>query len=207
MEYLMLSGPVVQVFPLLSTSPSGLQRLQLPHLRNRKRGMFFSRSLTSQEHFNLTATMSSFSEKELICPQCTDIYCFPVLLKCGHNICRVCLQKFWEWKGSRECPVCQIVSVLGRPPINLELKLAADEYQQHNTSGDEEICLLHKKRLTIFCQNDEEAICLVCQSSKKHKVHECYPVEEAAQQKKVSKNRNCKITCVHYTGNTVYIYL
>lgn len=162
--------------------------------KKQEEGHVFSCSLTSKEHFNLTATMSSFSEKELICPQCTDIYCFPVLLKCGHNICRVCLQKFWEWKGSRECPVCQIVSVLGRPPINLELKLAADEYQQHYTSGSEEICLLHKKRLTIFCQNDEEAICLVCQSSKKHKIHECYPVEEAAQQKKVSKNRNCKIS-------------
>lgn len=140
------------------------------------------------------ASTSSFSEEDLLCPQCTEIYCFPVLLKCGHNICRVCLQKFWEWKGTRECPVCHVVSVPGRPPINLALKLAADEYQQQNTNRSGEMCFLHKKRLTIFCQNDEEAICLVCQTSKQHKVHECLPVEEAAQQKKVSKNINCDIT-------------
>ncbi|XP_059190825.1 zinc-binding protein A33-like [Centropristis striata] len=126
----------------------------------------------------------SFSEEDLVCPQCSGIYYLPVLLKCGHNICRVCLQKFWEWKGSRECPVCGTVAVPGRPPINLALKLAADKYQVKNTGEDQDVCYLHKEKLTIFCQNDEEPICLVCQMSKQHKVHECCPVDEAAQQKK-----------------------
>ncbi|XP_058500782.1 zinc-binding protein A33-like [Solea solea] len=132
----------------------------------------------------MAATSALLCEEDLFCPQCSDIYCLPVLLKCGHNICRVCLQKFWEWKGSRECPVCRSVSVHSRPPINLALKLAADEYQLQSSSNDEEVCLLHKKTLTMFCQNDEEPICLVCQTSTQHKVHECCPVEEAAQQKR-----------------------
>ncbi|XP_070763142.1 zinc-binding protein A33-like [Enoplosus armatus] len=127
---------------------------------------------------------SPLYEGDLLCPQCCEIYCFPVLLKCGHNICRVCLQKFWEWKGCRECPVCRTVSVYGRPPINLPLKLAADNYQTQRTSRNQELCCLHNEKLKLFCQNDEEPICLVCHTSKQHKVHECYPVEEAAQQKK-----------------------
>ncbi|XP_039665498.1 zinc-binding protein A33-like [Perca fluviatilis] len=126
----------------------------------------------------------SFSEEDLLCPQCSEIYYLPVLLKCGHNICRVCLQKFWEWKGCRECPVCRSVSVPQRPPINLLLKIAADEYQVQKTSRNQQVCLLHNEKLKLFCQNDEVLICLVCQSSKQHKVHECCPVEEGAQQRK-----------------------
>lgn len=148
---------------------------------------------------NASTTMeaaSSLYEKDLHCPQCSGIYCLPVLLKCGHNICRVCLQKFWEWKGCRECPVCGTVCVPGRPPINLALKIAADNFQTQRTSGDQDLCSLHNEKLTIFCQNDEEPICLVCQTSKQHKVHECCPVEEAAQQKKV------KIE----TGDLLYIH-
>ncbi|XP_039988192.1 zinc-binding protein A33-like [Xiphias gladius] len=130
------------------------------------------------------AATSSLSEDDLLCPQCSEIYCLPVLLKCGHNICKVCLQKFWEWKGCRECPVCRTVSVPGRPPINLELKIAADEYQVQRTGRNQEVCFLHHEKLKIFCHNDEEPICLVCQTSKQHKIHECCPVEDAAQQKK-----------------------
>ncbi|XP_068458551.1 zinc-binding protein A33-like [Clinocottus analis] len=126
----------------------------------------------------------SYSKEDLLCPQCTEIYYLPVLLKCGHNICRVCLQKFWEWKGCRECPVCRTVSVPGRPPINLSLKLAAEDYQVHKTDGNQDFCSAHHEKLKIFCHNDQEPICLVCQTSKRHRVHDCCPVEEAAEQKK-----------------------
>lgn len=120
--------------------------------------------------------------EDLRCPLCFNIYSFPVLLKCGHNVCRACLQRFWEWKGCRECPVCCTVSVPARPPINLALKIAADGYQAQKTN--QEVCRFHNEKLKLFCQNDEEPICLICQTSQRHKVHECCPVEEAAQKKK-----------------------
>lgn len=131
------------------------------------------------------AARSSFSIEDLLCPQCTGIYCIPVLLKCGHNICQVCLNKYWEWKGCQECPVCCAVSVHGRPSINLALKKAADEYQKQRTNRNQEVCFLHNEKLRIFCQNDEEPICLICQTSRQHKVHDCCPVEEAAHEKRV----------------------
>ncbi|KAK7880607.1 hypothetical protein WMY93_032758 [Mugilogobius chulae] len=126
----------------------------------------------------------AFSARDLLCPQCSDVYTYPVLLKCGHNICRVCLQTFWESKGCRECPVCGAVSVLGRPPINLKLKIAADDYQTQKAVRFTEVCGLHNEKLKIFCENDQEVICLVCQMSKTHRIHQCCPVEEAAEQKK-----------------------
>ncbi|XP_057693147.1 zinc-binding protein A33-like isoform X2 [Corythoichthys intestinalis] len=130
------------------------------------------------------ATHSIISREDLICPQCTDIYCFPVLLLCGHNVCKLCLQKFWEWKGCQECPVCKVVSIPKRPPINLALKIAADKYHQEKAKMSVERCSLHEEKLTVYCQNDEKPICLLCQMSKLHKVHECCPLDEAAKQKK-----------------------
>ncbi|XP_034541851.1 zinc-binding protein A33-like [Notolabrus celidotus] len=130
------------------------------------------------------AATSSHSAEDLLCPLCNEIYSVPVLLNCGHNICKVCLQKDSEWKRCRECPVCGVKSAPGRPPINLQLKIAVDEYQVQRIRGTPEVCCIHTERLNIFCHNDEEPICLVCQTSRKHKVHECSPVEEAARQRK-----------------------
>ena len=185
-----MTSPEVLTYITYSTSRTRLPAFTSTECCNRlqshtwRAGRKFSRHLTSQEHFSLMAT-TSFSEEDLLCPQCTEVYYFPVLLKCGHNFCRVCLQKFWECKGCRECPVCHTVSAPARPPINLALKIAVDEYQLQQKSKDQDVCRLHNEKLKLFCQNDEEPICLVCHTSRQHKVHECCPVEEAAQQKKV----------------------
>lgn len=67
----------------------------------------------------------------------------------------------------------------------MALKIAADKYQEKRGNKNEEVCCLHNERLKIFCQNDEQPICLVCQMSVRHRVHKCFPVEEAAKEKKV----------------------
>ncbi|XP_035261848.1 zinc-binding protein A33-like [Anguilla anguilla] len=41
-------------------------------------------------------------------------------------------------------------------------------------------CSLHGEKLLLFCEHDKEPLCLVCQTSKKHKNHSVCPVEEAA---------------------------
>ncbi|XP_012720663.2 zinc-binding protein A33 [Fundulus heteroclitus] len=131
----------------------------------------------------MSSTGKSVSEEEISCPQCFNIYTLPVVLGCGHNICKLCLHNFWEWKKCRECPVCGSESSTRMPPINLDLKLAADQFQNRRAMAQES-CPLHNEKLKVFCNNDEVPICLVCQISKDHKVHKCCPVEEAAQQKK-----------------------
>lgn len=42
-------------------------------------------------------------------------------------------------------------------------------------------CNLHVEKLKLFCLVDKQPICVVCQSSKLHKTHECLPIEEALQ--------------------------
>ncbi|KAM4734904.1 E3 ubiquitin-protein ligase TRIM39-like [Anableps anableps] len=122
-------------------------------------------------------------EEEISCPQCSNIYSYPVHLLCGHNICKVCLHNFWEWEKCQECPVCGAESSTRMPPINLDLKLTVDQFQNRRAMAQES-CPLHNKKLKVFCDNDEVPICLICQISRDHKMHKCCPVEEAAQQKK-----------------------
>uniref|UniRef100_A0A096LSH4 Tripartite motif containing 35-13 n=1 Tax=Poecilia formosa TaxID=48698 RepID=A0A096LSH4_POEFO len=131
----------------------------------------------------MISTKKSVSVEEISCPQCSNIYTYPVLLLCGHNVCKLCLHRFWEWKKSQECPVCGIESSSGMPAVNQDLKLIVEDFQ-NKKAMDQEICVLHNEKLKVFCDNDEVPICLVCQISKDHKVHKCCPVEEAAQQKK-----------------------
>uniref|UniRef100_A0A3P9LZD4 Tripartite motif containing 35-28 n=1 Tax=Oryzias latipes TaxID=8090 RepID=A0A3P9LZD4_ORYLA len=140
----------------------------------------------------MTAARAIISE-DLHCPQCSDIYCLPLLLACGHNVCNHCLKKFWEMKGCRLCPVCGSESPSARPPINLQLKIAADQQKAQNLYVKHGDCLIHNEPLKVFCNNDQEPICLICQISMQHKVHQCCPVEEAAQQKKVQLKSHAQV--------------
>ncbi|XP_048843252.1 E3 ubiquitin-protein ligase TRIM35-like [Brienomyrus brachyistius] len=45
-------------------------------------------------------------------------------------------------------------------------------------------CDLHGEKLLIFCEDDQESVCVVCQTSKSHRNHHFRPVEEAAQDMK-----------------------
>ncbi|KFO11611.1 E3 ubiquitin-protein ligase TRIM39, partial [Balearica regulorum gibbericeps] len=47
------------------------------------------------------------------------------------------------------------------------------------------LCAQHDERLKLFCEEDEEAICVVCRESLHHRPHTVYPIEEAAQVYKV----------------------
>ncbi|OCT66678.1 hypothetical protein XELAEV_18042930mg [Xenopus laevis] len=44
---------------------------------------------------------------ELSCSVCREIYTDPVTLPCGHNYCRVCIGRTWDWQlGIEEDPSC-----------------------------------------------------------------------------------------------------
>ncbi|XP_047670792.1 zinc-binding protein A33-like [Tachysurus fulvidraco] len=126
---------------------------------------------------------SKFSEEDFSCPVCREIFTDPVLLHCSHSVCKVCLQQFWETKGSRECPVCRAKSSPENPPLNLALKNLCEtflqsERSQSSSSGSETVCSLHSEKL--FCLDDQQPVGLVCQTSRKHSDHKFHPIDEAA---------------------------
>ncbi|XP_037397471.1 tripartite motif-containing protein 35-like isoform X1 [Pygocentrus nattereri] len=129
------------------------------------------------------AARNPLSEEELSCPVCCDIFRDPVLISCSHSVCKTCLQQFWVAKGSRECPVCRRRSSRELPPSNLVLKNVCEALlesrSQRSSAGSEGLCVLHNEKLKLFCLDDQQPVCLVCQTSKKHKSHDFCPVDEA----------------------------
>lgn len=134
------------------------------------------------------------SEEDLSCPICCDIFRDPVVLKCSHSFCSACLQKYWGQKhAARSCPLCRTES-LDEPVASLTLKNLCDTLIEEGVSVTSdtreecepgELCRYHGERLKLFCLLDREPICVVCHTSRKHKNHECCPVEEAVVDIKV----------------------
>ncbi|XP_041932220.1 nuclear factor 7, brain-like [Alosa sapidissima] len=126
---------------------------------------------------------NSFSEEDFSCPVCHDIFRDPVILSCSHSFCKVCLQMVWD-TGSRQCPVCRRISSNTQPPLNLHLRNLCETFlqkrSQRTSAGSDVLCSLHSEKLKLFCLDDEQPVCLVCQTSKKHQNHNFSPINEAA---------------------------
>ncbi|KAL7881262.1 hypothetical protein AOLI_G00081100 [Acnodon oligacanthus] len=126
----------------------------------------------------------SFSEEDLSCPVCCEIFKDPAILHCSHSVCKDCLQQFWETKGSRECPVCRRRSSMDEPPRNLALKNLCESFlqerSQRSSAASENICSFHNEKLRLFCLDDLQPVCLVCRDSKIHTNHKFLPLQEAA---------------------------
>ncbi|KAL7859110.1 hypothetical protein SRHO_G00142570 [Serrasalmus rhombeus] len=129
------------------------------------------------------AARNPLSEEQLSCPVCCDIFRDPVVLSCSHSVCKTCLEKFWETKGSRECPVCRRRSSKDHPPCNLVLKNLCESFlesrSQRSSVGSEGLCVLHNEKLKLFCLDDHQPVCVVCQTSKEHRNHKFCAVDEA----------------------------
>lgn len=142
-----------------------------------------------QNYFEEMATTSHLLEEEFLCPVCCDIFSEPVLLSCTHSVCKTCLQRFWETKESPECPICRRRSSKLEPPLNLALKKLCESFlkgrQYSSSEGSDGLCKLHNEKLKLFCLEDQEPVCVVCQTSKRHKNHEFCPVDEVLSDIKV----------------------
>nr|XP_023677673.1 E3 ubiquitin-protein ligase TRIM39-like isoform X1 [Paramormyrops kingsleyae] len=132
-------------------------------------------------------------EEELTCPVCCEIFREPVVLKCSHSFCRSCLRHFWQRNpGGRECPICRRKCSLTEPPVSLALKNVAESFAQQQGPGLEPgvggaaaaepkvQCHQHGEPVKLFCQDDGEVLCFVCQTSRRHAGHRVCPLDEAA---------------------------
>lgn len=64
-------------------------------------------------------------------------------------------------------------------------------------------CRLHGEKLLLFCKEDLEALCVVCQTARRHRGHQLCPVEEAAPEYKVRLDLSFYDTCDHCIFNIV----
>lgn len=148
------------------------------------------------------------AEEDLCCPVCYDIFKDPVVLSCGHSFCKECLEEFWKTKERCECPLCKVLN-LNKPECNFVLKSLCEayleEYSQRYAAGSKQHCRIHGEKLKLFCLEDKQPVCQICQTSAQHANHECYTIEEAADHFRVSKCSVHATYCIKY--NNVCIYL
>jgi len=140
----------------------------------------------------------SLTEMDLSCSICCEIFRDPVVLKCSHSFCAPCLQRYWtQGPRQRDCPLCRSQSV-DEPVPSLTLKNLCEAFIQEGEGPEDpagelycdpgDMCPLHGERLKLYCVPDQEPICVVCHTSRKHKLHDCCPVGEAVADVKVNNN-------------------
>ncbi|KAK2861657.1 hypothetical protein Q5P01_001190 [Channa striata] len=141
--------------------------------------------------------MASRSAEDLCCPVCCQIFKDPVVLSCSHSFCKLCVQRWWREKQTRECPVCIRRSPLSEPPVSLALKNLCESFLlergKRYSAGSEDLCSLHSERLKLFCLDHQDPVCLVCKDSKTHNNHRFRPLDEAAQDHKDELQKSLNI--------------
>lgn len=78
---------------------------------------------------------------------------------------------------------------MSRAPRNLALRNLSDNLRRERSqaaSASKELCSLHDEKLRLFCQDDQQLICVVCRDSKQRKKRNCVPINEAAEEHRVS---------------------
>ncbi|XP_043942086.1 zinc-binding protein A33-like [Protopterus annectens] len=124
--------------------------------------------------------------EEFICPVCLDLLNIPVILECGHNFCKTCIDHVWNSEEQPHCPVCRTEFLDRKYTVNRQL---ANMFHWIQTQGEKtkepnpgqtdsnQLCKDHKERLKLFCENDECLVCSLCVP--KHRGHNFLNVLEA----------------------------
>ncbi|XP_019222638.1 nuclear factor 7, brain isoform X1 [Oreochromis niloticus] len=126
----------------------------------------------------------------LSCHVCSETFRDPVSLSCSHNFCSSCLQKFWEQTQNKNCPICKRKSSRDETSINVSLKELADSFAKRQSESspetekekeeekEEVVCDKHPDVPYWYCEDEDRAVCPVCEFSL-HQSHKVVPVEEA----------------------------
>ena len=134
------------------------------------------------------AEKEALVESFLNCHVCSDTFRDPVSLTCNHRFCCSCLQTFWKQAKNKNCPICKRKSSKDHPSINLSLKDLADSFVERKNNGSSEtetekekeevVCDKHPEVPYWFCEDEQRAVCPVCEFSLHHG-HKVVPVEQA----------------------------
>ncbi|XP_058636014.1 E3 ubiquitin-protein ligase TRIM39-like [Onychostoma macrolepis] len=109
----------------------------------------------------MSSSISSLTE-EIRCSICLEVFTDPVTTPCGHNFCKICLNKCWNNSQTCSCPYCK-ETFKQRPDlkINTPLRELVDHYKKKSPEKTAEVlCDVCEERKLKALKS-----CLVCQSS------------------------------------------
>ncbi|XP_043920930.1 zinc-binding protein A33-like [Protopterus annectens] len=124
--------------------------------------------------------------EDFSCSVCFELLKDPVILDCGHNFCRACIDKVWDSQEQPSCPECRNQCPARKYIVNRLLVNAIQmvQTQTHKVKGpdqgqknSEHFCRKHEKKLKLFCEEDESLACLLCVPE--HRCHSFLPLLKA----------------------------
>ncbi|XP_066433072.1 nuclear factor 7, brain-like isoform X1 [Eleutherodactylus coqui] len=137
---------------------------------------------------NSVMASGEFAE-EFTCLLCSELFKDPVMVECGHNFCRNCIDKAWDGQESFTCPDCKEVITEKRYTTNRALanlvkkSVSATSVSTPAKATEKpkpaENCPEHDERLKLYCKDDGTLSCVICRDSLKHASHNFLPILDA----------------------------
>ncbi|ROL52973.1 E3 ubiquitin-protein ligase TRIM39 [Anabarilius grahami] len=116
-----------------------------------------------------------FSEQELTCSICLDLFSQPVSTPCGHNFCQGCIGGYWASSSVCSCPLCKRVFE-ERPELSINRVFAhiAQKYKEMQYGGPPQAKPRQKAAMTgASLSEGEQILCDVCSGMKRKAVSSC----------------------------------
>ncbi|XP_077779215.1 zinc finger protein RFP-like [Podarcis muralis] len=127
--------------------------------------------------------------EETTCCICLEYFTDPVTIECGHNFCQSCITQAWgNSDQDASCPQCREPRQQRNVRPNRQLASIveiAKKFSLQMAKGAEalgKVCERHQEPLKLFCKDDQDPICVVCDKSKEHRDHKVIPKEEAFEE-------------------------
>ncbi|CAM4670246.1 unnamed protein product [Caretta caretta] len=99
--------------------------------------------------------------------------------------------------GPVSCPQCRAAFHKSNVRPNKQLANIVETIKQLGLlpakGQPEALCGKHEEKLKLFCEEDGEAICVVCRETLSHWPHNVYPTEEAAQVYKIRLQKSLEL--------------
>ncbi|XP_018426659.1 PREDICTED: E3 ubiquitin/ISG15 ligase TRIM25-like [Nanorana parkeri] len=135
--------------------------------------------------------------QELDCSVCLSIYIYPVMLRCGHNFCRVCIDRVLDKQkgsGGYSCPECR-EEFQDRPALhrNILLRNIAETFRSTQPDKEDSGVLCTQ---CIHTSVPAVKSCLLCEASlcDKHlRVHSKAPEHVLCDPTTSLENRKCSV--------------
>uniref|UniRef100_A0A3P8UP83 Tripartite motif containing 69 n=1 Tax=Cynoglossus semilaevis TaxID=244447 RepID=A0A3P8UP83_CYNSE len=154
--------------------------------------------------------------RDLTCSICLDLFKQPVSLPCDHTFCQGCIEGYWSGPrgpgqgGTGSCPQCRkvyagqsyrpnriVANIVesycqgleeSGPGARLPEAVVAAAEERAPAPAPVPRCSRHREELKLYCEDDQELVCLVCGVSQEHRNHTMLCVQEAEGKYRASLN-------------------
>ncbi|XP_060115993.1 E3 ubiquitin-protein ligase TRIM69-like isoform X1 [Heteronotia binoei] len=106
--------------------------------------------------------------KELTCILCLEFFREPMILPCGHNYCKLCIENIWLKRGGFVCPECQTRFSEKKYIENTVLqKMVEKKLKGYHLASVQPKCLEHNEPVTLYWKTEKKLACFSCREAQK----------------------------------------